>query len=70
MLQVCQACTTRYAVDLPACPHCGSTDRIHESQLPEVPPDPTLAADSTPPPSSPGSSEGPPDGDPDPLGMP
>jgi RNA polymerase subunit RPABC4/transcription elongation factor Spt4 len=30
MLWVCLGCTTRYAVDSPQCPHCGSTEYIEE----------------------------------------
>lgn len=30
MLQVCVACSTAFAVDLEACPHCGGTDRVDQ----------------------------------------
>ena len=41
MLNVCQACTCRFAVDLKTCPQCGSTDFVHESLLEEAAAEPS-----------------------------
>lgn len=35
-LWTCLACTTRYAVGLPACPHCRSTDYEEDGAMPKI----------------------------------
>ncbi len=50
-LSVCAECTTKYAVGLPKCPHCGSTDHVEDGQpMPKItvhggPSDKTLPVD-------------------------
>ena len=45
MLWACLECTTRYAFDLQACPHCGSAER-QEDGMPKI----TVARGATYPP--------------------
>lgn len=53
-LSVCTSCTTKYAVGLPKCPHCGSTDHVEDGQpMPKITvhggaSDKTLAAEPDP----------------------
>lgn len=35
-LWVCTACTAAYAVGLPCCPQCGSTDHQEDHQMPKI----------------------------------
>ena len=36
-LRVCTGCTTKYAVGLAKCPHCGSTDHVEDGQpMPKI----------------------------------
>lgn len=36
-LSVCTGCTTKYAVGLPKCPHCGSADHVEDGQpMPKI----------------------------------
>ena len=37
MLWICLACTTRYSVDAPECPHCGKAEHVEEGQPIPVP---------------------------------
>lgn len=47
-LNACQSCTTKFAVGLKRCPHCGSTDFCEDGQMAKItergPSDKTLAA--------------------------
>lgn len=51
-LSVCTGCTTKYAVGLPKCPHCGSTDHVEDGKpMPKItvhggPSDKTLSAEA------------------------
>src|SRR5947207_2663777 len=36
-LWVCMGCTTRYAVDAPACPHCGAIDWTEDWRADDMP---------------------------------
>lgn len=44
-LWTCLACTTRYSVGAPACPHCASTEYTDNSD--GIPPQPEPAAKTT-----------------------
>lgn len=35
-LRYCRECTTRFAVGLPACPHCQSTDHEEDGAMPKI----------------------------------
>jgi hypothetical protein len=35
-LRLCRECTTRFAVGLPACPQCGSTDHEEDGAMPKI----------------------------------
>jgi len=53
-LNVCNSCTTKFAVGLPRCPHCASTDFREDGQMAKItahggPSDKTLTADTPEP---------------------